>query len=73
MDAGDLVAKSDAAGTRDTAFRIEHHPRTDIDALLFVNFVLDESAESFAVLVCIILKLTFSGFIANRTIERVID
>jgi len=73
MNAANFVAEANAARTKDAAFSIEHHARTDLDTLGFVDFVFLKPAVARAMLIRIILKLALASLVANGTIERMID
>src|SRR5208283_1708376 len=73
MNADNFVAEANAARTKDAAFSIEHHARTDLDMLWFVDFVFLKPAVARAMLIRIILKLALASLVANGTIERMID
>src|SRR4029077_12785623 len=46
----DLLAKANAARAKDAALVIERHPRTQLDVLRFLDFVLEETRIGPAVL-----------------------
>jgi hypothetical protein len=69
----DLVAEPDTARTHDAPLGIEHNVRTKLNAFRLPDFLEIEPADTFAVRIRIILQFTLSRFIANGTIERMID
>jgi len=69
---GNLVRETDTAGTKDTAFAVEHHGRTDRNRFLFFDFFFIETAVVEAETHVVILKPALAGLVADRAVERVV-
>ena len=69
----DLLAKTDAARTKNAALIIERNARTELDVLRFLHFVFEKTRFGAAVIDAEFLQAAFAGLIADRAIERMID
>src|SRR2546423_9534275 len=69
----DLLAKPNAARTKNATFVIERHPRTKLDVLRFLHLVFEEARIGPPVFDAEFLEPAFARLIADRAIERMID
>jgi hypothetical protein len=72
MIVGPLVQIANAAPAKHTPFLVEDNQLAERVALVFVPFLLDVATLSGAIQESLVLKGTFSAFIAYRTVKGVI-
>ena len=70
---GDLVAEPNTAGTHDAPFVIQHDMRTQFNALGLVDLLFFKPTVADAMRIGVVLKLAFARFVADGTIEGVVD
>ena len=71
--ADDVLREPDAARAKNAALVVEHDPRTEVNGLRLVHLGFDEAAGGLAVVLGIFLQFAFTGLVANRAVERVVD
>src|SRR5690625_5493164 len=69
----DLLTKPDAARAENAALIIEHHSRSEKRPFRFYDFLFDKTAVAAAIIEGEFLKIALAGFVADRTVERMID
>src|SRR5205814_6526039 len=69
----DLLAKPNAARTKNAAFVIQRDARSELDVFRLLHFVFEKARRSVAVLDAEFLEPAFARLIADRAIERMID
>src|ERR1043166_10338205 len=69
----DLLAEPNAARAENATLIVERDARPKLDILRFLDLVLKKARFGVSVLDAKLLQSTFTGLIADRTIERMID
>ncbi len=69
----DLLREANAARAKNAALVVERDARAELDVFRLLHFILEETRILAAVLDAELLEAAFSGLVADRAIERVIN